>query len=77
LTRGEVRSLITALLTKRKELDFNIKPTCSPQFMVVAKNMDIDTGKYTRGCLAGISYCSITPSGDVLSCPYLPSSQAT
>ncbi len=72
LREGQYERLIRVLLRKRKELDFDIKPTCAPQFMRIAKQTNIDTGRYTRGCLAGISYCSITPNGDVFPCPYLP-----
>lgn len=28
--------------------------------------------RFTRGCLAGISYCCILPNGMVHVCPYLP-----
>ena len=28
--------------------------------------------RFTRGCLAGTSYCVILPNGDVHPCPYLP-----
>jgi len=72
LREKEYERLIRTLLKKRKELAFDIKPTCAPQFMRIAKQMDVDTGRYTRGCLAGISYCSIIPNGDVWPCPYLP-----
>lgn len=72
LREKQYERLIRTLLRKRKELDFDIKPTCAPQFMRIAKQAKIDVGRYTRGCLAGISYCSITPTGDVFPCPYLP-----
>ena len=72
LRAKEYERLIRLLLRKRKELDFDIKPTCAPQFMRIAKQAKIDVGRYTRGCLAGITYCSITPTGDVFPCPYLP-----
>ncbi len=64
--------LIRKLLEKREELNFDIKPTCAPQFMRIAAQKDQDMGRYTRGCLAGMSYCSIVPNGDVWPCPYLP-----
>ena len=64
--------LISRLLKKREELNFDIKPTCAPQFMRIAAQKGQDMGRYTRGCLAGISYCSIVPNGDVWPCPYLP-----
>lgn len=72
LREKQYERLIGMLLRKRRDLEFDIKPTCAPQFMRVAKQIGIDTGRYTRGCLAGISYCSITPNGDVFPCPYLP-----
>lgn len=72
LTEREYEKFIRMLLKKRKELKFDIKPTCAPQFMRIAKQINIDVGRYTRGCLAGINYCSIIPNGDVWPCPYLP-----
>lgn len=72
LREKEYERLIRKLLKKRKDLEFDIKPTCAPQFMRIAKQMGIDTGRYTRGCLAGVSYCSIIPNGDLWPCPYLP-----
>jgi putative heme d1 biosynthesis radical SAM protein NirJ2 len=72
LREKQYEKLIISLLRKRKELEFDIKPTCAPQFMRLARQAKIDTGRYTRGCLAGLSYVSITPTGDVFPCPYLP-----
>ncbi|UCF50114.1 MAG: radical SAM protein, partial [Thermoplasmatales archaeon] len=72
LREKEYEKLIKLILKKRQDLEIDIKPTCAPQFMRIAKQMDIDIGRYTRGCLAGISYCSIIPNGDVWPCPYLP-----
>lgn len=72
LREKEYERLIRDILLKREELGFDIKPTCAPQFMRIAEQRNIDMGRYTRGCLAGISYCSIIPNGDVWPCPYLP-----
>ncbi len=72
LREKEYETLIRDILLKREELGFDIKPTCAPQFMRIAEQRNIDMGRYTRGCLAGISYCSIIPNGDVWPCPYLP-----
>ena len=69
LREKEYERLIRGLLKKRQELKIDIKPTCAPQFMRIAKQLDIDVGRYTRGCLAGLSYCSISPNVDVWSCP--------
>lgn len=49
-----------------------VKPTCAPQFMRIAKQLNIKNLHYSRGCIAGISYCRITPDGSVTPCPYLP-----
>ncbi|MDI6785976.1 MAG: radical SAM protein [bacterium] len=63
--------LIRRILGKQKEINFEIKPTCAPQFMRIAQEMNLPQ-KYNRGCLAGIDYCCILPNGDVHPCPYLP-----
>jgi radical SAM protein with 4Fe4S-binding SPASM domain len=59
-----------ALITNT--VDFEIKPTCAPQFMRVAQQMGADVSRWSRGCIAGISYCRILPDGQVTPCPYLP-----
>ncbi|MBM7623084.1 putative heme d1 biosynthesis radical SAM protein NirJ2 [Sporohalobacter salinus] len=63
--------MIDRILEKQKKVDIELKPTCAPQFMVTAKEKDMDM-RFTRGCLAGISYCCILPNGEVHICPYLP-----
>ncbi len=49
-----------------------VKPTCAPQFMRIASEMNLDMSRWSRGCIAGISYCRILPDGTVTPCPYLP-----
>ena len=49
-----------------------VKPTCAPQFMRIAKEMNINMSRWSRGCIAGINYCRILPDGSVTPCPYLP-----
>ncbi|NLF87641.1 radical SAM protein [Candidatus Bathyarchaeota archaeon] len=56
----------------RNTIDFEVKPTCAPQFMRVAKQMGADVSRWSRGCIAGVSYCRILPDGQVTPCPYLP-----
>lgn len=64
-------SMIKKILEKQKETKIELKPTCAPQFMPMAKELKIEQ-RFTRGCLAGIAYCSILPQGEVHICPYLP-----
>jgi radical SAM protein with 4Fe4S-binding SPASM domain len=52
--------------------EVEVKPTCAPQFMRVAKQLGVDMTRWSRGCIAGISYCRILPDGGVTPCPYLP-----
>jgi radical SAM protein with 4Fe4S-binding SPASM domain len=50
----------------------NVRPSCAPQFMRIAKDMHLDMRQWIRGCLAGLYYCRVYPNGDVTPCPYLP-----
>lgn len=71
LHTDEYEGLLTALMEKQKHTSVEIKPTCAPQFMRIAQDQGLHL-RYSRGCLAGISYCIISPIGDVQACPYLP-----
>lgn len=62
---------IENILKKRDDFSLEIKPTCAPQFMSIAKKMNQNL-RFSRGCIAGISYCCILPNGEVNICPYLP-----
>lgn len=55
---------------KQQEVDIELKPTCAPQFMRIAKEMGMNL-RFARGCLAGTNYCIISPKGDVQPCAYL------
>jgi radical SAM protein with 4Fe4S-binding SPASM domain len=50
----------------------NVKPSCAPQFMRIAKDMNLDMRQWVRGCMAGLYYCRVYPNGEVTPCPYLP-----
>ena len=63
--------VLTRIMQKQQQVDIELKPTCAPQFMTIAKERDMAM-RFTRGCLAGTSYCVILPNGDVHPCPYLP-----
>lgn len=48
-----------------------IRPVCAPQFVRIASEKGIDVREHGRGCIAGLSYCRIYPTGEVTACPYL------
>ncbi|WP_258360553.1 putative heme d1 biosynthesis radical SAM protein NirJ2 [Moorella sulfitireducens (nom. illeg.)] len=58
------------ILQKQQQVNIELKPTCAPQFMRIAREMGLPV-RYSRGCLAGIAYCIISPRGDVQPCAYL------
>ncbi len=64
--------MITNTFAKVHKHRLNVKPSCAPQFMRIAKGMGLDMRQWVRGCLAGLHYCRIYPNGDVTPCPYLP-----
>jgi AdoMet-dependent heme synthase len=66
----QYEELLKNIVTKQKEVSIEVKPTCAPQFMRIANEMDVKL-RFTKGCLAGISYCIISPKGDVQPCAYL------
>ena len=57
-------------MRKSAEVDIDVKPTCAPQFTRVADQLGIPT-RYTRGCLAGLTYCVIGSEGIVRPCAYM------
>lgn len=71
LTSEAYFSMIRTVLEKQGTASLEIKPTCAPQFMPMAKEMGIPQ-RFTRGCLAGTAYCCVLPDGEVHVCPYLP-----
>ncbi|KJS16198.1 MAG: Fe-S oxidoreductase [Peptococcaceae bacterium BRH_c4b] len=70
LKANRYESLLTRIMQKQKQVGIELKPTCAPQFMRIAKELGIET-RFSKGCLAGISYCIISPVGKVQPCAYL------
>jgi radical SAM protein with 4Fe4S-binding SPASM domain len=64
--------MITRTFAKAAKHKLNVRPSCAPQFMRIAKGMGLDMRQWIRGCIAGLYYCRIYPNGDVTPCPYLP-----
>ena len=62
--------ILTRIMQKQQTVNIELKPTCAPQFMRIAKQMGIDM-RFSRGCLAGTAYCIIGPKGQVQPCAYL------
>jgi len=62
--------ILTRIMEKQQKIKIELKPTCAPQFMRIAKQMGLDM-RFSRGCLAGTSYCIISPLGKVQPCAYL------
>ncbi|MBQ2887604.1 MAG: putative heme d1 biosynthesis radical SAM protein NirJ2 [Firmicutes bacterium] len=65
-------ALLHQIMERQKTLPIPIKPTCAPQFTRVAKQVGVNLDpRFTRGCLAGLTYCIISPSGIVRPCAYM------
>ncbi|QDR80179.1 putative heme d1 biosynthesis radical SAM protein NirJ2 [Sporomusa termitida] len=71
LKTAQYEALLTRILDKQANTPIELKPTCAPQFMRIAKERGVPM-RYSKGCLAGTTYCVILPNGDVQPCPYLP-----
>jgi radical SAM protein with 4Fe4S-binding SPASM domain len=72
ITPTMYEQMIRRVLKKSENSDLDVKPTCAPQYMRIADQMGIDMSRWSRGCIAGISYCRVYPEGEVTPCPYLP-----
>ncbi len=72
ITPAMYEKMIEDVLVKYADHPMTVKPTCAPQFMRIAENLGQDTSRWTRGCIAGMSYGRVYPQGEVTPCPYLP-----
>lgn len=72
ISPNKYEEMITNTFAKVSKHSLNVRPSCAPQFMRIAKNMGLDMRQWIRGCIAGMYYCRIYPNGDVTPCPYLP-----
>ena len=62
--------VLSRIMKKQETVDIELKPTCAPQFLRIADQLGVHT-RFTRGCLAGLTYCIISPRGKVQPCAYL------
>lgn len=67
---AEYEALLHTIMEKQKAVPIDIKPTCAPQFTRVAKQIGTRT-RFSQGCLAGSSYCIVSPVGIVRPCAYM------
>jgi AdoMet-dependent heme synthase len=72
ITPQKYEDMITNTFAKVSKHTLNVRPSCAPQFMRIAKGMGLDMRQWIRGCIASFYYCRIYPNGDVTPCPYLP-----
>lgn len=70
LDREAYEAVLTRIMTKAKEVAIEVKPTCAPQFIRVADQVG-HRQRFRKGCLAGTTYCIVSPKGDVQPCAYM------
>ncbi|MEW6726327.1 MAG: putative heme d1 biosynthesis radical SAM protein NirJ2 [Bacillota bacterium] len=70
LRAAEYEDLLRRIMKKQAEVSIELKPTCAPQFTRIARQLGVQT-RFQRGCLAGLSYCLVNPTGGVQACAYL------
>ena len=70
LRAEQYEEVLTRIMKKQETVDIELKPTCAPQFLRIADQLGVKS-RFTRGCLAGLSYCIISPRGKVQPCAYL------
>ncbi len=72
ISPAKYEEMIRATFAKATRHKLNVRPSCAPQFMRIAKEMELNMSRWIRGCIAGLYYCRVYPNGDVTPCPYLP-----
>jgi radical SAM protein with 4Fe4S-binding SPASM domain len=72
ISPAKYEGMIKTVFAKAAKHKLNVRPSCAPQFMRIAKDMSMDMRQWIRGCIAGLYYCRVYPNGDITPCPYLP-----
>ena len=70
LRAEQYEDVLTRIMRKQQTVPIELKPTCAPQFLRIAAELG-QKSRFHRGCLAGLSYCIISPKGKVQPCAYL------
>jgi radical SAM protein with 4Fe4S-binding SPASM domain len=72
ISPAKYEEMIRKVFAKTAKHKLNVRPSCAPQFMRIAKDQGLDMRQWIRGCIAGLYYCRVYPNGDITPCPYLP-----
>jgi radical SAM protein with 4Fe4S-binding SPASM domain len=72
ISPAKYEDMIKTAFAKAAKHKLNVRPSCAPQFMRIAKDRGLDMRQWIRGCIAGLYYCRVYPNGDITPCPYLP-----
>ena len=72
ISPAKYEGMIKNTIAKGARHKLNVRPSCAPQFMRIAKEMGLNMSRWIRGCIAGLYYCRVYPNGDITPCPYLP-----
>jgi radical SAM protein with 4Fe4S-binding SPASM domain len=72
ISPAKYEEMIRNVFAKTAKHKLNVRPSCAPQFMRIAKDQGLDMRQWIRGCIAGLYYCRVYPNGDITPCPYLP-----
>lgn len=72
LSPEDYERLLSVLLDCQKKYPrMMMRARCAPYIRRLAHERGADL-LWSAGCLAGTSYCRVTPTGDVTPCPYIP-----
>lgn len=74
ITPAQYEAALTTLIEAedRYRGQMLIRARCAPYFRRLAYARSLELAASACGCLAGRTYCRVTPEGEVTPCPYLP-----
>lgn len=74
ITPAEYSVALSALVAAQGEYQGQmlIRARCAPHFRRLAYSRNTELAASSAGCMAGTSYCRISPVGEITPCPYLP-----
>lgn len=74
ITPAQYEAALTHLIEARDTYQGRmlIRARCAPHFRRLAHERSPEFAASTAGCMAGTTYCRVTPEGEVTPCPYMP-----